>query len=70
MKRKTRYNEESALGNSEKWKILQWMWDNLERCPSIDAVTDVAAAEGTLSIVSADGEEYTLARKKGNWKEL
>jgi hypothetical protein len=70
MKRKSMYNEESALANSEKWKILKWLWDNVENCPSIDSVTDVGAAEGTMTFVSANGEEYTLAITKGNWREL
>ena len=70
MKRKSAYNEESALAKSEKWKILQWMIDNLEDCQTIDSITDIGAAEGTLTFVSANGEEYTLAIKKGDWRQL
>lgn len=70
MKRKTLVKEESALRESEKWKIMQWMWDNLGKCPDIDHVTDVAAVEGTMSFLTPGGNEYTLTIKKGNWREI
>lgn len=70
MKVKSRYNEESALANSGKWKILRWLWDNIEHCPDVDSVSDLGAVEGTMTFLSANGEEYTLTITKGNWREL
>lgn len=70
MKRKSRYNEGSALAASEKWKILNWLWNNMERCPNVDTISDLGAAEGTMTFVSANGEEYTLKITKGNWRQI
>ena len=69
-KKKILVKEESALRDSEKWKIMEWMWDNLGRCPDIDYVTDVAAVEGTMSFLTTSGDEYTLKITKGNWREI
>ena len=62
--------KKKTLANSEKWKIMEWMWDNLGRCPNIESITDVAAVEGTMCFVSSEGTEYTLTLKKGNWREI
>lgn len=69
MKRK-HYNEGSALQESEKWQIMEWLWDKLPDCPSVDNVVDVAAAEGTMTITTKNGNEYTITMKKGNWREI
>lgn len=49
---------------------MQWLWDNLGKCPTIDYVNDVAAVEGTMTFLTAKGDEYTLKITKGNWREL
>ena len=69
MKRK-RYSESSALQNSEKWQIMEWLWDALPNCPIIDNVVDVGAAEGTMTVATTSGEEYTITMEKGNWREI
>ena len=60
----------SALAQSEKWKILNWLVDNLDKCPNVDWVGDIAAVEGRLGFTSAEGELYTLTLKKENWEEI
>lgn len=69
-RRKKCYKEESALKESEKWRIMEWMWDNFPNCPDIEYVNDVGAAEGTMSFISSEGDEYTLKITKGNWREI
>ena len=69
MKRK-RYNEGSALKESEKWQIMEWLWDMFPNCPMVDNVVDVDATEGTMTITTINGNEYTITMKKGNWREI
>lgn len=70
MKEKTPYNEESALKESGKWQIMEWLWDVLPECPVVENVSDVDALGGTMTVTTTDGEEYTMTFNKGNWREL
>ena len=70
MKKKTLANEGSALAESEKWKIMEWLWDKISNCPCVDAITDVDAPAGTITLTSMGGEEYTLKITKGNWRQV
>ena len=70
MKIETYKENGSALKESEQWKVISWLWDNLERCPDVDYVVDVGAAEGTITFMSSTGDEYTLKLQQGNWREL
>jgi len=60
----------SSLKSSEKWKIMDWMWEEFPKCPDIDNVVDVDAVEGTMTLTSSSGNEYTITMKRGNWREI
>ena len=49
---------------------MEWLWDALPNCPIIDNVVDVGAAEGTMTVATTSGEEYTITMEKGNWREI